>query len=133
MTTEQIQAILAGDFEGIPAEEAVAVLFGQHYADSKEQPSEEAIKRLIEDYGFAKAECVLAACQMITMTNGMGIAMDRFYHRITFRKEAGSRILQEIVNPLMTMVLFPILVVGYKLRTLLRSIHILPPTLQMES
>jgi len=131
MTPDQIRSILGGDYDSVPDEETVAVLFGQHYADSKEHPSQEAIDRLIETYGFAKAECVLAACQMITMTNGMGISMDHFYHRITFRRNRQSKLRFEVFNPLMTMVFFPLFVIGYWLKTLISRISIIGPKPQL--
>ncbi len=114
MSTKNIQAILNGDTSCVPANEAVAVLFGQHFADSKENPSQEATNRLIAEYDIQKSELILAACHMITMTNGMGTSMDYFFRRIRFKRNKQSSILLEIVNPLMTMVLFPILVLyGY--------------------
>lgn len=126
MTDENIKELLDGDYRNVPQDDAVAVLFGQHFADSKENPSEETIERLIERYGVKKAEAILAACNMITMTNGMGISMDHLYKRFTFHRNKESNILNELLNPLLTMVLFPLLTTGFFLKCLVSKIKILP-------
>lgn len=106
MSNKQIQELLAGNDTEVPEEEAVAVAFATHFADSEEQPDDEVIDRIIKEYGFKKAKLIFAACQMITMTNGMGIALDDFYHRIQFKRNKSSNLLVEILNPLLTMTLF---------------------------
>jgi AhpD family alkylhydroperoxidase len=126
MTDENIKELLDGDYKSVPQEDAVAVLFGQHFADSKEDPSEEAIERIIERYGIKKAEAILAACNMITMTNGMGISMDHFYKRLKFQRNRQSNILKEVLNPLLTMILFPLLAIGFFLKCMVSKIKILP-------
>ena len=125
MSREHIQELLTGDTSKVPLEEAVGVLFGQHFADSKEDPSSEAINRLIDEYGERKAELVIAACHMITMTNAMGIGMDNFYHRIQFKRVKGSRLYREILNPLLTMILFPVLTLFFFIKTPFRRNRLL--------
>lgn len=120
MTTEEIREILGGDSSSIPTEEAVAVLFGQDFAYSKENPGEESISRLVEEYGYDKAELIVAACHMITMTNGMGIGMDNLFNRIRFRRDKNSNIFSEIFNPLLTMLLFPLFTIFFGFRCLFR-------------
>lgn len=110
MKSEDIKSILGGDTTSIPLEEAVAVMFGQNFAYSKEVPSKESINRLYEEYGEQKAKLVIAVCYMITMTNGMGTSMDYLYSRLRLKKNKKSNILIELLNPLLTMLLFPIFV-----------------------
>jgi AhpD family alkylhydroperoxidase len=102
----QITNILSGNYDHIPKEDAVAALFGEHFAATHESPDIEAITRLIDEYGNQKAELIMAACQVITMTNGMGIALDDFYHRLKFKRRKSSKIFIEILNPFMTLTLF---------------------------
>ncbi len=125
MSKENILAILQGDTTNIPLNEAVAVMFGQIFADTKEHPDSESIKRLIEEYGFKKAELILAACNMITMTNGMGTSMDYLYNRIKFNRNKNSNILIEIFNPLLTMILFPVLTIYNYLFNKFTTLHLL--------
>ena len=126
MPSENIQSILAGDTSCIPVEEAVAVAFGQHFAYSKERPDGEAIARLVEEYGFNKADLIVAVSNMITMTNGMGISMDHLWQRLRFKRAPESRFLYELINPLMTMILFPIFVSVNFMKTTVSNVHLLP-------
>lgn len=119
MTSEQIKDLLVGNDTYVPKEDAVAVAFALHFADSQESPDEEAIERIINEYGIDKAQLIFAACQMITMTNGMGIGLDNFYHRIQFRRNKASNILIELFNPLLTMLLFLPFVVYHTIISLL--------------
>lgn len=110
MPRENINAILEGDISNVPDEDAVAVMYGQHFADSKEKPSIEARERLIEEYGPRKANLIKAATYMITMTNGMGTSLDYLWSRLRFKRNKKSNIVKEVVIPLSTMLLFPPLV-----------------------
>ena len=121
MSRENIKKILDGDTTSIPIDDAVAVMFGQDYAYSKECPSAESIKRIIDEYGYQKAELIVAASNMITMTNGMGTSMDYFYRRLKFKRNRNSNILIELFNPLFTMLLFPLFVLFFSIKTLLGS------------
>ncbi len=47
----EVQDILSGDLSSAPAEETVALLFAQHYAETEGHPEEEACQRLLETYG----------------------------------------------------------------------------------
>lgn len=123
MSKEDIKQILDGDSSNIPVEEAIAIMFSQEFAYSKENPADESLVRLIKEYGLKKSELVLAASNMITMTNGMGTSMDYFYNRLRFKRNKNSNILSEILNPLLTMVLFPVLVIYFYLFNLFGSIH----------
>jgi len=133
MPRENIQAILSGDTSCVPVDEAVGVIFGQHFADSLETPSKESIERLVEEYGFKKAELILAACNMITMTNGMGTSMDYLFNRIKFKKNKKSNILLEICNPLFTMILFPVFVVYNYLISLFTHVRLLGKAYQFQT
>lgn len=121
MTKEEIKQILDGNTDNIPVDEAVAVMFGQHFAATKEQPDSESIKRIIDEYGYQKAELIVAASNMITMTNGMGTSMDYFWNRLRLNRNKNSNILVELFNPLFTMLLFPILTVFFFIKSFLGS------------
>ena len=121
MTNEEIKQILDGNTDNIPVEEAVAVMFGQHFASTKEHPEQNVVQRIIDEYGYEKAELVVAASNMITMTNGMGTSMDYLYNRLRFKRNKKSNLLVEIFNPLLTMFLFPLFVVFFFIKTFLGS------------
>lgn len=117
MDAECIQGILGGDTSMIPVEDAVAVMFAQDYAASKENPSTESLQRIVEEYGKDKADLIVAACRMITMTNGMGTSMEYLWDRIKFKRNKESNILVELFNPLFTMLFFPFLAIFNYLKT----------------
>lgn len=125
MSKEDIKEILDGNHLNIPVEDAVAVIFAQHFASSKEQPDTKAIERIVEDYGYKKAELILAACNVITMTNGMGISMDNFYQRLLFNRDKNSNILNELLNPLFTMLFFPLFTLINSLYCIFKDVKLL--------
>ena len=113
MSNEDIKEILDGNTNNIPLEDAVAVLFAQNFAYTKEEVTIEGLRRIIEEYGEDKSNLIIAACNMITMTNGMGTSMDHFYNRLLFKRNKNSNLFGEIMNPLLTMLLFPVLVLYF--------------------
>lgn len=51
LTDAEITSMLAGDFSELSEDEAVAVLYAQHWADSQGAVSPEARQRALEEYG----------------------------------------------------------------------------------
>lgn len=118
MSREEIMEILDGNTSNIPVENAVAVVFAQDFAYSKEVLDPKSVARIVEEYGYKKAQLIVAACRVITMTNGMGISMDDLYHRIQFKRNKESNLLNEVLNPLLTMVLFPVFTLFFAVKCL---------------
>jgi AhpD family alkylhydroperoxidase len=125
MKADEIKHILSGQFDDIPDKDVLAAVFAEHFADSYDCPDQESVSRLINEYGKQKAELIIAACQMITMTNGMGIALDDLYHRIQFKRNKQSNLLSELLNPLLTMVLFVPLVLYHSIIALFSKPNVL--------
>lgn len=121
MTNDEIRLILKGSNEDIPEEELFAILFAQHYADSHEQPNKSAIGSLIVEYGEDKSKTICAILGMITLTNSMGISMGLFKDRLKFRRVKRSKLVNEIFIPLLTMTIFPILVIYFKVLSLFKT------------
>ena len=107
LNDEAIKELLQGDLEGIPKEEALAVLFAKDYAYNRELLDHEYYAKLIDTYGKHKARAILGVTHMITMTNGMGIALGLLKRTLTFKHVKGSCILNELLIPLLTMMFFP--------------------------
>lgn len=82
MSQTEIQEILSGEKNDYPKEEGKAILFAQHYADTKGNPSEKAWKEIETYYGREKALGILGAIQMIMVGNSYGIAMSAFKSRL---------------------------------------------------
>lgn len=121
MDNKEIKEILNGSKEDVPEHELLGVLFGEHYADSHESPDKLAIDSLIAEYGRDKAKIICAILGMITLTNSMGISMGLFKDRLKFNRVKKSKLINELSIPLLTMTLFPLLVVYYKIKSFFKD------------
>ncbi len=104
---EDIQALIEGDLGRLPAEEAVALTFAQHYAESEGQLNPEAWDRLVQTYGPETARDIMAYIRMITLGNLLGNTFDALLSRFVFRPAAGSSIWQELGVLLGAFVIIP--------------------------
>ena len=108
MSNEEIQHMLSGVMADIPAEELPAVMFAQHYAESRGRPSEESWGRLIEIYGLSKAYGILGAIRMIMIGNAYGIPWSSFFNRFAGKPDKRSNILYETGVMLFGTLLMPV-------------------------
>jgi AhpD family alkylhydroperoxidase len=86
LTAEEIRKLLDGDLENCPQEEAVALLYAQHWAESDVNPSLESTRRLEETYSTEKAEAINLILRMIRVGNLLGNTWDWFLYRVSFGK-----------------------------------------------
>lgn len=107
MSSEEIQNLLSHSMEGVPDDEIAAVLFAQHYADSRANPSPEAWRRLEELYGEAKAKGILGAVRMIMLGNTLGIALSSVKGRFSGKPDPRGSPLYEISILLAFLPFFP--------------------------
>jgi AhpD family alkylhydroperoxidase len=89
ISQEEIGKLLSGDVEGCPEEEALAVLYAQHWAESNAHPDAIAVERLQEMYGSDKAEVIHLMLRMIRLGNLVGNTWDYLLYRISFGKLRG--------------------------------------------
>lgn len=128
MDGAEIKTILNGIKDDIPGSEIVAVLFGEHYASSHEAPDKAMVNRLIEEYGREQARIICAILGMITLTNSMGISMGLFKERLKFKRVKKSKLINELGIPILTMTVFPILFLYYKILSFFKTptCHLVP-------
>ena len=81
---EEIARLLAGSMDNCPEEEAIALLYAQHWADSNASPDPEATRRLEQAYGDEKAEAINLILRMIRVGNLSGNTWDRVLYRVSF-------------------------------------------------
>ncbi|MEA3439781.1 MAG: carboxymuconolactone decarboxylase family protein [Chloroflexota bacterium] len=105
---EQIRNLMAGEFDKLPKDEVVALTFAQHYAESGGNPDPEALSRLVDTYGEATAQDILAYIRMITIGNLSGNTLDAFLSRLKFNPAPGSSLTQELGVLLGAFVIIPI-------------------------
>ncbi len=108
MDNREIENMLAGLNDGAPADELPAILFAQHYADYRGQPSRESWERIVESYGLSKAKAILASIRMIMVGNVYGIAWSSFIHRFNGKADERSNLAYELSIILSTFVFMPV-------------------------
>jgi AhpD family alkylhydroperoxidase len=89
INTEEIRGLLAGDVANCPPDEAVAVVYAQHWAESDAHPDPEAVQRLQQAYGRQKAEAIHLILRMIRMANLLGNSWDYLIYRASFGRKGG--------------------------------------------
>lgn len=110
MSPAEIGALLGGDTGTVPADEAPAVAFAQHYADARGRPAREAWQRLLDTYGPARARAVLGAARVMMIGNAYGIAWGAFARRLAGRPAPKSTLLYELAMlPAVAVFLLPAL------------------------
>lgn len=82
MSNEEISSFLSGGNEFIKPEEAKAIMFAQHFADSKGLPARYAYDAVVKEYGQERASIILSALQVILAGNMYGIPYSAFQSRL---------------------------------------------------
>jgi AhpD family alkylhydroperoxidase len=85
MEQKEIESMLSGDLAGADPEELPAILFAQHYAESRGKPSGSAWRAVAGRYGEAKSYAVLGAARMMTVGNLYGIPLGSLLSRLSRR------------------------------------------------
>ncbi|MDY0289445.1 MAG: carboxymuconolactone decarboxylase family protein [Sphaerochaeta sp.] len=86
MEEQQIEELLGGELANIPSEQLKAVLFGQHYAETKGNPSELSWNEIVHTYGEDGAQGILGTIRIMMVGNIWGIAIGLLKDRIQHRK-----------------------------------------------
>lgn len=110
-TEEEIAQFLGGDLSAVDKEEAVALVFAQHYADSSGAYEKEAFDRVLEAYGTERAYGILGNIRLIMMGNAHGITLGFLNDRIRGKRNAESSLLNELIVILSVIVLIPVLLI----------------------
>jgi AhpD family alkylhydroperoxidase len=82
ISNEELQSILSGDAQNTPPEQSAAILFAQHYADTRGTPSQASWDRIIKEYGEKKALGILGSIRIITVGNIFGIPLSALKRRL---------------------------------------------------
>ena len=80
---EEAAALLAGSLETCPPEEAVALLYAQHWAESNANPDPEAAERLERAYGAETAKAINLVLRMVRVGNLAGNLWDYFLYKLS--------------------------------------------------
>ena len=80
---EEIAGLLIGSVDDCPGDEAIALLYAQHWADCNARPDPEATRRLEQAYGSEKAEAINLILRIHRLGNLSGNSWDRFLYRLS--------------------------------------------------
>jgi AhpD family alkylhydroperoxidase len=89
IAAEEINSLLSGDVANCPQDEAIAVIYAQHWAETDGHPDPEAVRRLQQIYGRKKAEAIHLILRMIRMANLLGNSCDYLIYRMSFGRSGG--------------------------------------------
>ena len=107
MSNKEIQNMLSGIIDDVPTDEVTAVMFAQHYADTRGNPTLESWQRIVEIYGISKANGILGSIRTIMIGNVYGIAWSSFFNRLRGRPDPRSNLLYE-ASMILGTILIPI-------------------------
>ncbi len=106
--SQEISELLSGDTSAVPADQAPAIAFAQHYADTTGSPTDNTWHRMIAEYGEPRARDILAVIRIIMLGNAYGIPLSSLIARCRGEVEPGSSVLYEIGMLLSSVVAFPV-------------------------
>ena len=93
---EEISSFLTGSKGFVKADEATAILYAQHVADSMGSPDPETTQRLVAVYGNEPARIMQAGIDVIMMGNASGIPLSAFLRRLKSQPYENSSLSYEL-------------------------------------
>lgn len=118
MSNEEISSFLSGGNEFIKPSEAKAIIFAQHFADSRGVPKKYAYDAIVKEYGEKKASIILSAIQVMMVGNMYGIPFGAFQSRLKGQAYKDSSLVYELVMLFGGIVFLPIAFVHGTIRAL---------------
>lgn len=119
MSNEEINSFLSGGSDFTKPEEAKAIIFAQHFADSRGFPKKYAYDSIVKEYGEKNARIILSAAQVMIAGNIYGIPFSAFLSRLHGKPYKGSSIFYELGMLILGVLFIPIGIIHALLRTLI--------------
>lgn len=121
MDEREIKQLLSGMTDGIPDEELKAIMFAQHYAETKGNPTKASWEGIEHTYGKDMALGILGAIRMIMVGNSYGIALSACKSRIKGKPIPTSSLFYEISMLFSVIPLLPIAIVKVVVLNLIKA------------
>lgn len=118
MSGDEISSFLSGGDQFIKPSEAKAIMFAQHFADTRGYPKKYAYDALIGEYGEQEAQLMLSAVQIMIGGNMYGIPYSAFQSRLKGNPYKGSSLFFELGMLIAGLFLLPIGIIHSALRAL---------------
>lgn len=119
MTNDEISSFLSGGKDYILPEEAKAIAFAQHFAESRAFPKSYAYKSIVDEYGTKKANIILSAVQVMVTGNIYGLPLSAFQSRLNGEIYKDSSLFYELGMLFGGLLLIPFAFVHGILRSLI--------------
>ncbi|MBN2300690.1 MAG: carboxymuconolactone decarboxylase family protein [Acholeplasmataceae bacterium] len=117
---EEIDAFLSGSNAYVKESEANAILFAQHYADSKARPDKQAYVFLQETYGKKEAIMMVKTIQIMMMANLHGLPLSALLARLKGKPYENSTVLYELDMLILEPIVFVLGLIDATIRSILR-------------
>ncbi|MCC7318209.1 MAG: carboxymuconolactone decarboxylase family protein [Bacteroidales bacterium] len=118
MSNEEISSFLSGAGDYTKPEEAKAIMFAQHFADSRGFPKKYAYNAIVEEYGEKEARIILSAAQTMIAGNMFGIPFSALLSRFQGKPYKDSSLFYELGMEIGGIIALPIAIVHGLLRGL---------------
>jgi len=114
MSSEEINSFLGeeGSDNFIKVEESKAIMFAQHFADSRGYPKKYAYDSIVKEYGEEKAQIILSAVQIMIVGNMYGIPFSAFQSRLKGKPYKDSSLFYELKMLIIGFLFLPIAIVN---------------------
>lgn len=119
MSNEEINSFLSGGGDFTKPEEAKAIMFAQHFADSRGFPKKYAYDSIVKEYGEKEASVILSAAQTMIAGNMYGIPFSAFLSRINGKPYKDSSLFYELGMLIVGVLSLPIAIIHGFLRALI--------------
>jgi len=119
VSNEEIHYMLEGELGNAPESERIALVFAQHYAETKGHPDQAACDHLFGIYGGEMANDILAYIRMIMFGNVYGIMFDTLRLRIIGQPVDDSSLWWELGTVFGLIFMIPVILVQLLLRTVM--------------
>jgi AhpD family alkylhydroperoxidase len=118
MSNEEISSFLSGSGDFTKPEEAKAIMFVQHFADTRGFPKKYAYESIVKEYGKKEAAIILSAAQTMIAGNMYGIPFSALLSRLQGKPYKGSSLVYELGMQIVGLLLLPIAIAHGFLRAL---------------
>lgn len=118
MSGEEISSFLSGGDQFIKPQEAKAIMFAQHFADSRGYPKKYAYDSIVKEYGEKEAHIILSAVQTMIAGNMYGIPYSAFQSRLKGKPYKDSSLFYELGMLVTGVLILPIAIIHGILRKL---------------
>ena len=108
---DEIDAFLSGSKAYVKKEEAIAILYAQHVADTMGNPDLDSTNKLVSTYGITSSQIMRAGINLMMMGNVSGIPLSALIRRFKGHPYQNSSLLYELFMLFMQPFVFMIAII----------------------